>query len=40
MQSALRVNPSFSLNEENREWVVRIYQLTEGMPLGIELATA
>lgn len=40
LQSVLRVRPSFSLNEENREWVARICQLTEGMPLGIELAAA
>lgn len=40
LQNALRVQPTFSLNEENREWVVRICQLTEGMPLGIELAAA
>lgn len=40
LQGALRVNPSFSLNEDNREWVVRISHLMEGMPLGIELAAA
>lgn len=40
LHNALRVLPTFSLNEENREWVVRICQLTEGMPLGIELAAA
>ena len=40
LQGALRVRPAFRLNEENREWVVRICQLTEGMPLGIELAAA
>jgi predicted ATPase len=40
LQNALRVHPGFSLNEENREWVVRICQLTQGMPLGIELAAA
>ena len=40
LQNALRVHPTFRLNEENREWVVRICQLTEGMPLGIELAAA
>ncbi|HSK65887.1 MAG TPA: tetratricopeptide repeat protein, partial [Anaerolineales bacterium] len=40
LQNALRVHPTFRLNQENREWVVRICQLTEGMPLGIELAAA
>ena len=40
LQSALRVRPTFRLNEENQGWVVRICQLTEGMPLGIELAAA
>jgi predicted ATPase/DNA-binding XRE family transcriptional regulator len=40
MQSALRVDPSFSLSEENQKWVVRICQLAAGMPLGIELAAA
>ena len=40
LQNALQVRPTFRLNEENREWVVRICQLTEGMPLGIELSAA
>jgi predicted ATPase/transcriptional regulator with XRE-family HTH domain len=40
LQTALRVHPSFSLNEKNRECVVRICQLMEGLPLGIELAAA
>ena len=40
LQGALRVNPRFSLKEENREWVVRICQLTEGNPLGLELTAA
>lgn len=40
MQSALRVHPGFSLDEENRKWVIRICQLMEGLPLGIELASA
>lgn len=39
-QDALRVNPSFSLNGENWEGVVRICRLTEGVPLGLELAAA
>ncbi|HEX6036201.1 MAG TPA: NB-ARC domain-containing protein, partial [Anaerolineales bacterium] len=38
LQSALRASPGFSLNEHNRAWVARICQLTEGIPLGIELA--
>ena len=40
LQNALQVHPAFRLNKENQEWVVRICQLTEGMPLGIELAAA
>jgi predicted ATPase len=40
MQGALRVNPSFSLKGENWEGVVRICRLTEGVPLGLELAAA
>jgi predicted ATPase len=40
LQSALRVDPRFRLTEENREWVVRICQLMEGIPLGIELAAS
>ncbi len=40
LQNAIRVHPTFRLSEENRTWVVRICQLTEGMPLGIELAAA
>jgi predicted ATPase/transcriptional regulator with XRE-family HTH domain len=40
LQSALRVDPTFRLSTENQEWVARICQLTEGMPLGIELAAA
>jgi predicted ATPase/DNA-binding SARP family transcriptional activator len=39
VQSARRALPGFSLNEE-AEHVVRICQLVEGMPLGIELAAA
>jgi predicted ATPase/transcriptional regulator with XRE-family HTH domain len=40
LQSASRVNPGFRLDEKNQEWVVRLCQLMEGMPLGIELAAA
>lgn len=40
LQSALRANPRFTLDEKNRECVARICQLTEGIPLGIELAAA
>jgi predicted ATPase len=40
LQSALRVDPRFRLTKENREWVVRVCQLLEGIPLGIELAAA
>jgi predicted ATPase/DNA-binding XRE family transcriptional regulator len=40
MQGALRINPRFDLNGENRRSVVRICQLTEGVPLALELAAA
>lgn len=40
LQSALRANPRFTLNEANWKDVVRICKLMEGMPLGIELAAA
>ncbi len=40
LQSARRVHPGFSMSEEERESVVRICNLTEGMPLGIEMAAA
>jgi predicted ATPase/transcriptional regulator with XRE-family HTH domain/Flp pilus assembly protein TadD len=40
LQCSRRAIPGFSLNEENRAGVLRICQLMEGMPLGIELAAA
>ncbi|OGF55090.1 MAG: hypothetical protein A2Z21_04725 [Candidatus Fraserbacteria bacterium RBG_16_55_9] len=40
VQSAKRVDAGFSLSEEDKPHVVRICQLVEGMPLGIELAAA
>lgn len=40
LQSGLHANPGFRLNEENWKWVVRICQLMDGLPLGIELAAA
>jgi predicted outer membrane protein len=39
-QSAKRVQPTFDLQPDDREHAVRICQLTDGMPLGIELAAA
>ena len=39
-QAAVRANPGFSLSEENVAWVVRVCRLTEGVPLGLELAAA
>lgn len=39
-ESARRVRPEFSLTPENMASVIRICQLVEGMPLGIELAAA
>ncbi len=40
LQTARRVHPGFSMSEAERSSVVRICQLTEGMPLGIEMAAA
>jgi predicted ATPase/DNA-binding SARP family transcriptional activator len=40
LQSARRVNASFSLTETDRPHVVRICHALDGMPLGIELAAA
>lgn len=39
-QSARRVQPEFELTPENLAGVVRVCQLVQGMPLGIELAAA
>lgn len=40
LQSARRVTAGFELKEEDRRCIVRICQLLDGMPLGIELAAA
>ena len=40
LQSARRVQAGFELREEERRWVLKICQIMEGMPLGIELAAA
>ena len=40
IQSARRALPEFSLTGENKQAVVRICQLVEGSPLGIELAAS
>jgi len=40
LQSARRIHPGFSFSEEQKPLVIRICQLVEGMPLGIELAAA
>lgn len=40
LQSARRVQAGFELREEDRSWVLKICQILEGMPLGIELAAA
>lgn len=40
VQSATRIYPAFSLDEEAKENVARIVRLVEGIPLGIELAAA
>ncbi len=38
LQSVLRVNPAFVLDESNRVCIVRLCALVAGLPLGIELA--
>ncbi len=40
VQSAQRVQPSFTINEQNTLVVMRICQLIQGMPLATELAAA
>ena len=40
VQSARRTNPDFTLSEECKSCVIRICQLLEGLPLGIELSAA
>ncbi|MBN2502985.1 MAG: tetratricopeptide repeat protein [Anaerolineales bacterium] len=40
VQSARRVKPDFSLDSDTEKNVIRICQLLEGMPLGIELAAS
>jgi predicted ATPase/DNA-binding CsgD family transcriptional regulator len=37
-QTAQRVHPAFTLNETNLKPVIQLCQITDGMPLGIELA--
>ena len=38
MQSARRVQPDFEIRSDDLDYLARICRLTEGMPLGIELA--
>ncbi len=40
LQSARRVRAGFELGDEERRWVLKICQIMEGMPLGIELSAA
>jgi transcriptional regulator with XRE-family HTH domain len=40
LQSARRIKADFSLRDDERQWVVRICHLLEGLPLGIELSAA
>jgi predicted ATPase len=40
LQTAIRLDPTFALSEANKPNLVRICQLVEGMPLGLELAAA
>ena len=39
VQAARRVRPDFAVTRENLDYVARVCRLTEGMPLGILLAT-
>jgi predicted ATPase/transcriptional regulator with XRE-family HTH domain/Tfp pilus assembly protein PilF len=40
LQTARRTRADFEFREADRRWVVRICQILDGMPLGIELAAA
>jgi predicted ATPase len=40
LQSARRVRAGFEMREAERKWVLKICQIMEGMPLGIELSAA
>jgi len=40
LQSARRVQAGFALRAADRHWVLKICQMMEGMPLGIELSAA
>lgn len=40
LQSARRLEASFNLKKDERQWVLKICQIMEGMPLGIELSAA
>jgi predicted ATPase/Tfp pilus assembly protein PilF len=40
LQNMQRVRPGFSLTEDDKQDVLRVCQLVDGMPLGIELASA
>jgi predicted ATPase/DNA-binding XRE family transcriptional regulator len=40
LQSARRVQPGFEIRDDERQWELKICQIMEGMPLGIELSAA
>jgi len=40
VRCARRVQPKFEVNEQNLEPIIKVCQLVEGMPLGIELASS
>jgi predicted ATPase/transcriptional regulator with XRE-family HTH domain len=40
LQSARRVRSNFEMRLEERQWILKICQIMEGMPLGIELSAA
>jgi predicted ATPase len=40
LQSARRIQAGFDIQADERQWVLKICQIMEGMPLGIELSAA
>jgi predicted ATPase len=40
LQSARRIQAGFDIRADERQWVLKICQIMEGMPLGIELSAA
>jgi predicted ATPase len=40
LQNVYRINPDFTLNDEEKANIIRVCELVEGIPLGIELAAS